>query len=181
MALKATIYKAAVNIADLDRQYFTDVQLTLARHPSETQERMMLRLLAWILNADDNLQFTKGLSAEEQPEIWQHYDYGSVKVWIELGLPEERRLKKASALAGQVILYVYSERAAQVWWQQNREKLNSLANLSIWYMDDQQLGLLSAFASRNMNLQVTLQEGLIWLSDQERHIELQLHHWQAAK
>ena len=181
MALKATIYKAAVNIADLDRQYFSDVQLTLARHPSETQERMMLRLLAWILNADEHLQFTKGLSAEEEPEIWLHYDYGSVKLWIELGLPEERRLKKASAVAGQVVLYAYSERAAQVWWQQNQSKLTALSNLSIWYIDDQQLGKLSDFASRNMNLQVTLQEGVIWLSDGERHTELQLHHWQAAK
>lgn len=180
MALKATIYKASVNIADLDRQYFSDTQLTLARHPSETQERMMLRLLAWILNADDKLQFTKGLSADDQPELWLHHDYGTVKLWIELGLPEERRLKKASGLAEQVVLFAYSERAAQVWWQQNREKLSTLKNLSIWYMDDQQLGLLSDLASRNMNLQVTLQEGMIWLSDGERHVELQLTPWQAS-
>lgn len=86
----------------------------------------MLRLLAWILNADDKLQFTKGLSADDQPELWLHHDYGTVKLWIELGLPEERRLKKASGLAEQVVLFAYSERAAQVWWQQNREKLSTL-------------------------------------------------------
>lgn len=181
MALKATIYKAAINIADLDRQYFSDVQLTLARHPSETAERMMLRLLAWVMNAGDKLHFTKGLSSEDEPELWEHHDYGSVRLWIELGLPEERRLKKASSLADHVILYAYSERAAQVWWQQNRDKLASIAGLDIWYLDDEQLFRLSAFADRNMTLQFTLQEGVIWLSDGEQHAEFQLTHWQAAK
>lgn len=181
MALKATIYKASVNIADLDRQYFSDVQLTLARHPSETRERMMLRLLAWVINADERLQFTKGLSADEEPEIWLHHDYGTVRLWIELGLPEERRLKKASAIADQVILFAYSERAARVWWQQNSDNLAAIGNLSIWFIDDQQLNTLSEFADRNMSLQVTLQEEVIWLSGGDRNTELRLTQWQAAK
>lgn len=97
MALKATIYKAMVNVADLDRNQFLDSNLTLARHPSETQERMMLRLLAWIKYANERLHFTRGLSAEEEPEIWQRNDHMGIDLWIELGLPEERRVKKPAA------------------------------------------------------------------------------------
>ena len=92
MALKATIYKAVVNVADLDRNQFLDAALTLARHPSETQERMMLRLLAWIKYADERLQFTRGLSAEDEPEAWLRNDHLGIDLWIELGLPDERRL-----------------------------------------------------------------------------------------
>ena len=94
MALKATIYKAVVNVADLDRNQFLDASLTLARHPSETQERMMLRLLAWIKYADERLQFTRGLSAEDEPEARLRNDHLGIDLWIELGLPDERRLKK---------------------------------------------------------------------------------------
>lgn len=94
MALKATIYKAVVNVADLDRNQFLDASLTLARHPSETQERMMLRLLAWIKYADERLQFTRGLSAEDEPEAWLRNDHLGIDLWIELGLPDERRLKR---------------------------------------------------------------------------------------
>ena len=97
MALKATIYKAVVNVADLDRNQFLDASLTLARHPSETQERMMLRLLAWIKYADDRLQFTRGLSAEDEPEAWLRNDHLGIDLWIELGLPDERRLPTTSA------------------------------------------------------------------------------------
>lgn len=94
MALKATIYKAVVNVADLDRNQFLDASLTLARHPSETQERMMLRLLAWIKYADERLQFTRGLSAEDEPEAWLRNDHLGIDLWIELGLPDERRIKR---------------------------------------------------------------------------------------
>lgn len=94
MALKATIYKAAVNVADLDRNQFLDANLTLAQHPSETQERMMLRLLAWIKYADERLQFTRGLSSDDEPELWLLNDHLGVDLWIELGLPDEKRSRK---------------------------------------------------------------------------------------
>lgn len=94
MALKATIYKATVNVADMDKNVFLDSVLTLARHPSETEERLMLRLLAWLVNAHERLTFTRGLSAEDEPEIWLMNDHNGIEVWIELGLPDERRLKK---------------------------------------------------------------------------------------
>lgn len=97
MALKATIFKAVVDISDLDRHYYANHSLTLARHPSENDERMMLRLFAWCHYASERLVFTRGLSSDEQPEIWQHHDHGSPELWIELGLPDEKRLKKPLA------------------------------------------------------------------------------------
>lgn len=178
MALKATIYKAVVNVADLDRNQFLDTSLTLARHPSETQERMMLRLLAWIKYADDRLQFTRGLSAEDEPEIWLRNDHLGIDLWIELGLPDERRLKKACSQSAEVALFTYNQRTAQVWWQQNQSKLASFRNLTIWYLDDEQLAQISALASRTMTLQATLQEGMIWLSDGETSLEVTLTPWQ---
>lgn len=180
MALKATIYKATVNVADLDRNQFLDATLTLARHPSETQERMMLRLLAWIKFANERLQFTRGLSAEDEPEAWLRNDHLGIDLWIELGLPEERRIKKACSQSQEVALFTYNSRAAQVWWQQNQNKLAGFSNLSIWYLDDEQLAQLSAFASRTMVLQATIQDGAIWLSDAENNLEIHLTTWQSA-
>jgi len=180
MALKATIYKATVNVADLDRNQFLDATLTLARHPSETQERMMLRLLAWIKFATERLQFSRGLSAEDEPEAWLRNDHMGIDLWIELGLPEERRIKKACSQSKEVALFTYNSRAAQVWWQQNQNKLSGFSNLSIWYLDDEQLAQLSAFASRTMVLQATIQDGAIWLSDAENNVEIHLTTWQSA-
>lgn len=178
MALKATIYKAVVNIADLDRNQFLDTTLTLARHPSETQERMMLRLLAWIKYAHERLQFTRGLSADEEPEIWLKNDHMGIDLWIELGLPEERRLKKACSQSAEVALFTYNNRAAQVWWQQNQTRLSQFKNLAIWFIDDAQLAKLHDFGSRTMTLQATIQDGNIWLSDDSNNMEISLTCWQ---
>ena len=178
MALKATVYKATVNVADMDRNQYLDATLTLARHPSETQERMMLRLLAWIKFADERLHFTRGLSAEDEPEAWLRNDHLGIDLWIELGLPDEKRIKKACTQSEAVALFTYNSRAAHIWWQQNQTKLASYANLSIWYLDDDQLAKLSAFAARTMVLQATIQEGAIWLSDRENNLEIHLTTWQ---
>ena len=179
MALKATIYKAAVKVADLDRNQFLDATLTLARHPSETQERMMLRLLAWIKYANERLQFTRGLSAEEEPEAWLRNDHMGIDLWIELGLPDERRIKKACTQSAEVALFTYNSRAAEIWWQQNKNKCSQFNNLSVWYLDDEQLAKLSAFAGRTMILQATIQDGAIWLSDAENNLEIHLVAWQS--
>lgn len=181
MALKATIYKAAVNIADLDRHFFQDVSLTLAQHPSETEQRMMLRLLAWICHADDNLRFTKGLCADDEPEIWLRNDTLALELWIELGLPDERRIKKACNQSPSVVLYAYGERAAHVWWQSMADKLSSLRNLQVRFIDDRQLQALAALAQRTMNLQATIQDGAIWLSDDKNNLEITFSEWQAAR
>ncbi|WP_075182116.1 YaeQ family protein [Pantoea sp. 1.19] len=180
MALKATICKASVNVADLDRQVFLEETLTLAQHPSETTSRLMLRLLAWICHADTRLQFTRGLCADDEPEIWRRNDHQGIELWIELGLPDEKRLRKASHRAGQVFLYAYNGRAGQIWWQQNQEKLRQLKNLTIVFLDDPQLAALADMAGRNLALQATLQDGLVWLSAPDRHLEVRFEHWLIA-
>lgn len=180
MALKATIYKAAVNVADLDRNQFLDASLTLAKHPSETEARMMLRLLAWIMYADERLQFTRGLSADDEPELWLLNDHLGIDLWVELGLPEERRIKKACSRSQQVALFTYNSRAAEIWRQQNQALLSGFDNLTIWYLDDAQLALLATLAARNMTLQATLQEGTLWLSDAQNSLEIVPVCWQVA-
>ncbi len=134
----------------------------------------MLRLLAWIKYADERLQFTRGLSSDDEPELWLLNDHLGVDLWIELGLPDERRIKKACSRAQAVALFAYNSRAAEIWWQQNQSKLAAYPKLTIWYLDDAQLALLSAFADRTMTLQATLQEGSIWLSDARNNLEIQL-------
>lgn len=180
MALKATIYKAAVNIADMDRNFFYDANLTLAQHPSETEQRMMLRLLAWICHANERLIFTRGLSAEDEPEIWRKNDHNGIELWVELGLPDEKRLKKACNQSRNVVLYAYGERAAKVWWAQVQSKLQGFSNLAIRYIDDELLAQLVTFANRSMTLQATLQDGTIWLSDAQSNLELHFTEWQMS-
>nr|WP_113865523.1 YaeQ family protein [Brenneria salicis]NMN92504.1 uncharacterized protein YaeQ [Brenneria salicis ATCC 15712 = DSM 30166]RBP64521.1 uncharacterized protein YaeQ [Brenneria salicis ATCC 15712 = DSM 30166]RLM31306.1 hypothetical protein BHG07_05585 [Brenneria salicis ATCC 15712 = DSM 30166] len=181
MALKATVYKATINIADMDRHFFHDASLTIAQHPSETEQRMMLRLLAWIGHADENLRFTKGLSADDEPEIWLRNDTMELELWIELGLPDERRLKKACNQSRSVVLYAYSERAAQVWWQNIADNVAGYKNLTIRFLDDRQLAQLATLVQRNMTLQATLQEGTIWLSDDKNSLEITFADWQIAR
>lgn len=181
MALKATIYKATLNIADMDRHFYFDTTLTLAQHPSETEQRMMLRLLAWICHADERLVFTKGLSAEDEPEIWRRNDHNGLEMWIELGLPDEKRIKKACNQSPRVVLYAYGDRAGHVWWQSMQSKVTNHKNLSIRFLDDEQLFRVAALASRNMTLQATLQEGTIWLSDLQNSLEIQFAEWQQAQ
>ncbi|UDQ79456.1 YaeQ family protein [Erwinia rhapontici] len=180
MALKATIYKATVNVADMDRNVFIDNTLTLARHPSETEERLMLRLLAWLVHANERLTFTRGLSAEDEPEIWQLNDHSGIDVWVDLGLPDERRIKKACSRSQHVWLYTYNWRAAQPWWQQHQNKLTQHDNLTIRYLNDEQLSALTQLASRSMTLQATIQDGTIWLSDETHHLEIQFEQWLEA-
>ncbi|AHF75996.1 Cellulose synthase operon C protein [Sodalis praecaptivus] len=178
MALKATIHKATVNIADMDRHYYSEANLVLAQHPSETPQRLMLRLLAWLCHADDRLEFTRGLSAEDEPALWLRNDHGEAQWWIELGLPDEKRLRKACHQARQVVLYAYNARAARVWWQQNQPLLSTHGNLSVRFIDDGQLNALANLAQRNMVLQATLQEGLIWLSNADSQLEIAFEQWQ---
>lgn len=138
MALKATIYKATVNVADLDRNQFLDASLTLARHPSETQERMMLRLLAWLKYADERLQFTRGLCADDEPEAWLRNDHLGIDLWIELGLPDERRIKKACTQAAEVVLFTYNSRARKSGGSKIRANVCSLPIFpsGIWTMNN---------------------------------------------
>src|SRR5688572_3604365 len=131
MALKATIFKARLQVSDMDRNHYATHALTLARHPSETDERMMVRLLAFALDADEALEFGRGLSAEDEPDLVRRDLTGVIQLWIEVGLPDERDLRKACGRARAVKVYTYGGRSADLWWTQNAAALARLANLTV--------------------------------------------------
>jgi len=181
MALKATIFKADLNIADMDRDYYADHSLTIARHPSETDERMMVRLLAFARHAHERLQFTKGLSADDEADIWQKSLSDELEVWIDVGQPDERRIRKACNRAQRVLLYVYGGRGADLWWQQNADKLQRFDNLAVFNLPKEETDELAALAQRSMRLQCTLQDNQLWLNDGERSVQINPVIWQTAR
>lgn len=173
MASNATIFKAALQIADMDRNYYADHALTIARHPSETDERMMMRLLAFARHAHEALQFGRGLSAEEEPDLWQRGLTGDIEVWIDVGQPEERRVRKACSRARSVWIYNYGGHVADLWWEQNRAKLERLDKLTVVNVPYEASRALAAFAQRTMQLQCTLQEGEVWITDGKQALQIE--------
>ena len=176
MAIKATVYKASVQIADMDRSVYADHTLTLARQPSEADERLMVRLLAFALHvpADDHqgaLQVARGMADADEPDLWQKSLTGELLHWIEVGQPDERRLIKACGRAARVTLYVYSQ-AASIWWAGVQPKLARLSNLAVWQLPAEQSQALAKLAARSMALQVTVQEGQVWVGDAHTSIEI---------
>ncbi len=164
MALKATICKAQIQLSDMDRHFYDTLNLTIAQHPSETDERMMVRLIAFLLNAHQQLQFTKGLSADDEPEIWQKSLSEEIELWIDLGLPEEKRLRKACSRAQQVIIYAYGGTAVDMWWQRTKNKVNRFKHLRVIEIPQDQVAALAQMAGRNMEFQCTIQDGEVWLT-----------------
>ncbi|HUP98754.1 MAG TPA: YaeQ family protein [Usitatibacter sp.] len=173
MALKATIFRAELQVSDLDRGHFGTHSLTLARHPSETDERMMVRLLAFALNADEALEFGRGLSAEDEPDLVKRDLTGAIDLWIEVGLPDEREVRKASGRARAVKVYTYGGRSALLWWDQNHAALARLDNLSVVDIPI----AVGQLAARSMTLQCTIQDGQLWLSQGDSTLHFEPRHW----
>ncbi len=159
MALKATIFKVDLSLADMDRNHFENYSLTLARHPSENDLRMMVRLLAFMRYADEALVFGKGLSSDEEPDLWRKDLTGVIDLWIVVGQPDERWLRKASGRAGKVVVFCYGDRVVDVWWEQNRATLEKLSNLTVWRVSSDDAQALAALANRAMSLQCMIQDG----------------------
>lgn len=163
MALKSTVFKADLQVADLDRGHFADYALTLARHPSETDLRMMVRLLAFALHAGEDLRFGKGLSTDDEPALWEVDPAGIIKCWIEVGQPDEDRVRKAAARAERVVVLTYGDKAVDVWWQQNRDKFARFGKLTVARITSAEGEALAALAARSMKLACTVQEGVVYL------------------
>jgi len=172
MALKSTIFKAELQISDLDRNHYHNYHLTLARHPSETDRRMMIRLLAFIMNASEELEFAKGLSTGEEPDLWQKSLSGEVEHWIDLGQPDEKRIRQACHLADHVTIYTYNSRSATVWWKHIEQKLARFNNLTVINLADETVEELAQLAERTMRLQVTIQDAIIWIASDEQTVEI---------
>ncbi|WP_124082128.1 YaeQ family protein [Pigmentiphaga humi] len=171
MALRSVVYKAALQVADMDRGYYADHALVVARHPSETDERMMVRLLAFALHAQEELAFGRGLSTDDEPDLWLKDLTGAIDIWIEVGLPDEKWLRKACARAARVVLYTYG-RTAEHWWRQNAGKLSRLDNLEVLRLDAGTTAKLAGLAERSMQLQCSVQDGEAWLGNGERAVHL---------
>lgn len=173
MALKSTIFKANLQITDLDRHYYQTHALTMARHPSETDERLMIRLLAFARHADEQLSFGKGMASDDEPDLWQKDLTGIIERWIAVGQPEEKWLRKACGRAREVVVYCYA-RGAGLWWQQNRDKLEKLDNLSVIQLSQASSQLLTAMAGRSMDLQCTIQDGECWISADDTPVRMEI-------
>lgn len=174
MALSATIYKAELTIADMDRHYYQNHELIIAQHPSETERRMMIRLVAFILNADEQLSFTKGLSSDDEPDLWQKSLSDEIELWIDLGQPEEKRVRKACGRAKQVIIYTYNQRSASAWWKQQRVKLARFKNLKMIHLE---VDNIENLVQRTMQLQCNLQDAELYISDNKNNIMLSQTLW----
>jgi uncharacterized protein YaeQ len=164
MAQKSTIFKANLNVADMDRQFYGDFPLTVARHPSETDERMMLRLLVFALHANEQLEFGKGISTDEEPDLWQKSLSGEIDLWIELGTPDPDRIRKACGRAKEVLLYCYGRRAVPVWWEKHAKVLRKSGNLKVYEIPADNCEQLAAMAQTSMDLQCSITDGEAWFS-----------------
>ncbi|QFU23365.1 YaeQ family protein [Shewanella eurypsychrophilus] len=172
MAPKATVYKVNIQIADMDRGYYQDHQLTLAQHPSETDSRMMVRLLAFALNASEFLEFSKGLCVEDEPELWQKSLSGEIELWIEFGQSDEKWLRKASGRSKQVQLFTYGGRSVPIWWQQNEKALERYKNLKVWNIPEEAVKQMGELVARNMALQYNISDGEVWLSSDDGSVQI---------
>ena len=157
----------------MDTYYFEEHDLTLARHPSENEGRMMIRLLAFALNAHEYMAFTKGLCADDEPDLWQKSLSDEIEVWIDLGQPDEKRIRKACGRAKQVIIYTYNYRSALTWWEQVQNKLSRFDNLKVVVLADEAVSAMASMAKRNMQLQYTIQDGEILLSNGEDSVSIE--------
>jgi uncharacterized protein YaeQ len=176
MAIKATIYKAQLQLADMDRSIYGDHSVTIARHPSETDERMMIRLLAFALNvpADDHngaLDFAKDLWDVDEPSLWQKDLTGQIMQWIDIGQPDDKRLMKASPRTERLAVYSFSH-STPIWWSGIATKITRAQNISVWQVPAEQSQALAALAQRTMQLQVTVQDGTVWVGDGAQSIEI---------
>jgi uncharacterized protein YaeQ len=167
MALKATICKATLHVANVDSHYYRDHALTLARHPSETDERMMLRILAFALHADDALQFGRGISTDDEPDLWLKDPTGVIERWIDVGQPDEKLIRKACGRARQVFIYSYGGRDAGKWWHRVGPAVERCENLTVHHVAPDTCKSLSSLAARNMQLQCTVQDGHAWMASDD--------------
>jgi uncharacterized protein YaeQ len=174
MAVKATIFKAELQVSDMDRHYYATHALTLAQHPSETEERLMVRLLAFALNASEDLAFGRGISTDDEPDLWRRDLTGVIELWIEVGQPDESRIRKACGRAGEVRIYCFSGRSADIWWAKNADLLARNANLRVFNVPAEASAQLAALASRSMQLQVLVQDGEVQVMDAAKAVTLEV-------
>ena len=176
MATKATIHKATIQLANMDRQLYADHSLVIARHPSETDERMLIRLLAFSLNVPANtdngpLELAKDMWDPDEPGLWQKDLTGQLQQWIEIGQPDDRRMMKASARSARVSVYSFGL-STPAWWKTVATKITRARNLAVWQVPADQSQALAALVQRSMQLHVAVQDGTVWVAEGQRSVEV---------
>lgn len=175
MALPSTVLKAKISISDLVRGYYADHQLTIAQHPSENEIRVLVRMIAFIHNASERLQFGRGISTDEDADIWEKNDHGDVDLWVELGLPEEKEIKKLSSKSEKVRIYAYSDPKIQAWMIKNRKLLSVWDNVEFFRIGDSEIEAAMPLMARNMDWSVIVQEeGEMTLSSVDHNVDVRI-------
>ncbi|MBU0781945.1 YaeQ family protein [Loktanella salsilacus] len=180
MAQKATIYKVELSVSDMDRHYYETHKLTVAKHPSETDERLMVRILAFALNAHEQLEMTKGLSTDDEPDIWQKSLSGELELWVALGLPSEKVVRQSCGKADAVVIYCYGGRTAEVWWDKIKNSTTRFNNLQVVNLSENETSELANLADRSMKLQVNIQDGEVMVSVDDRIVYVNPVKWKSA-
>jgi len=175
MAQPSTIYRAGIQLSDIDRGLYESLQVTVARHPSETEERLLARILAYALYYEPELTFTKGVGAGDEPDLWLKGPDGRVRCWIEVGLPDAERLVKASRHSGQVVLCAFGS-ALQVWEKQQLPKLAGISNLTVISLEMSFLKRLAELLQRSISWALTVTEGSLYLAIDGETLESAVNH-----
>ncbi|MCF2905371.1 YaeQ family protein [Octadecabacter sp. CECT 8868] len=180
MAQKATIYKIELSVSDMDRHYYETHKLTVAKHPSETDERLMVRVLAFALNAHEHLEMTKGLSTDDEPDIWQKSLSGELELWVALGLPSEKVVRQSCGKADKVVVYSYGGRTAEMWWDKIKNSTTRFDNLQVMTLAENVTADLGALANRTMQVQVNIQDGEVMVSVGDGIVYVTPIEWKSA-
>ncbi|WP_106743905.1 YaeQ family protein [Yoonia maritima] len=180
MAQKSTIYKVELSVSDMDRHYYETHKLTVAKHPSETDERLMVRILAFALNADEQLEMTKGISTDDEPDIWQKSLSGELELWVALGLPSEKIVRQSCGKADKVVVYSYGGRTANMWWEKIKNSTTRFDNLQVVNFSEDHTAELAKLANRSMKLNVTIQDGEVMVSIDDSVVYVTPDKWKTA-
>ena len=179
MAQKATIYKVELSVSDMDRNYYETHKLTVAKHPSETDERLMVRILAFALNAHEQLELTRGLSTDDEPDIWQKSLSGELVLWVALGLPSEKIIRQSCGKADDVVIYAYGGITADMWWEKVKNSTTRFDNLQVLNLSEADTTALGELASRAMKLQVNIQDAEVMLSVDDKIVYVTPTKWKS--
>ncbi|MDC0737520.1 YaeQ family protein [Cognatishimia sp. SS12] len=177
MAQKSTIYKVELSVSDMDRHYYETHKLTVAKHPSETDERLMVRLLAFALNAHEQLEMTKGLSTDDEPDIWQKSLSGALELWVALGQPSDKIIRQSCGKSDQVRLYCYGGKSAEIWWEKVKNSTSRFDNLAVYNLPESATKELATLAARTLKLQVNIQDGDVMISSADNMVYVTPECW----
>ena len=177
MAANAIIHKALLNIANMDTHYYEEHNLTLAQHPSENELRLMIRLVSFVLNATDTLMFCKGISQDDEPDLWQKKFGDDIEMWIDVGQPDEKRIKKACGQSDKVIIYTFKETLATPWFKKIEGSLSRFTNLQVIHLNID--GDIEELCNRSMNIQCNMLDNELTLIQGDKSVVITQDIWKS--